>query len=73
MALAAATTILVPLRKSEARQLWPPLLAAIATYLVIAALAALLTAKLMHYPIWLGWRIRLAGAGTRVPALETKQ
>jgi hypothetical protein len=52
----ALAVFAIGLKRAD-RRLWLPLAFGAAIYLVVMALAALVTAKVMHYPYWLGWRI----------------
>src|SRR2546421_227402 len=69
VAMIAAALALAAAQRRWDRSLWPALLCGCAAYLLITLLAALITAKLMHYPIWLGWPI--AACGLAIPPPPT--
>jgi hypothetical protein len=44
------------LRRRE-RAMWMVVVCGVGVYLMLMLLGTLVTAKVMHYPIWMGWRI----------------
>jgi hypothetical protein len=56
-AMAGAALAMMGGLKRWNRSVWPALGCGVAAYFLAMALATLVTAKVMHYPIWMGWRI----------------
>jgi hypothetical protein len=46
----------VGLRRREG-SMWTAVLCGVMAYLVLMLLGTFVTAKVMHYPVWMGWRI----------------
>jgi hypothetical protein len=56
-AMAGAVVVTVGSLRRWERSMWMAVLCGVTAYLVLMLLGTLVVAKVMHYPIWMGWQI----------------